>query len=88
MKSNKIDILLEFLYQGGSYTIPDTFEDFLMDCKSQISDAHNLWMDDDNWLDMPCIPYMITDLALDETTLKPTFIQLTEKFNGNPQKPI
>lgn len=80
---NKTEILLEFMtHNQGNYMMEDTFEDFLMDYKSQLQDSINLWFNDDDWLEMPQVPYVVTDIALHEDTLKPTIIQLTERWNS------
>lgn len=80
---NKTPILLEFFtHNQGTYSMEDTFEEFLMDYKVQINDSIDVWFEDDSWLEMPNIPYIISDIALHEDTLKPTFIQLTERWTS------
>jgi hypothetical protein len=80
MKSNN-DIFVQYRYQHGpSFSMNETIDVLLEDHKAQAMDRYELWIEDDEWLQLPHHEFMVTTLTLDKSG-NAAAIQFTERYS-------
>lgn len=78
MKSNS-GVFLQYVYRHGeSFSMTEDIKDTIMDHKAKMLDLYEMWIEDDEWLQLPQDDFEITNLNL-YADGKPANIQFTER---------